>query len=78
MIRYKRNTAGLIQIISKVDMKKRYGTSPDTFDAFALTFAVTLDTTKTEREEKRRAKRMYYDPVTMEIHYHDPLLDRTR
>lgn len=40
-IRYKRNLAGLIQIMPKIDMKKRYGLkSPNDADAFSLTFLV--------------------------------------
>lgn len=38
-IRYKRNLAGLIQIMPKLDMKKKYGLkSPNDADAFSLTF----------------------------------------
>lgn len=38
-IRYKRNLAGLIQIMPKIDMKKKYGLkSPNDADAFSLTF----------------------------------------
>jgi len=38
-IRYKRNLAGLIQIMPKIEMKKRYGLkSPNDADAFSLTF----------------------------------------
>ena len=40
-IRYKRNLAGLIQIMPKLDMKKKYGLkSPNDADAFSLTFLV--------------------------------------
>lgn len=40
-IRYKRNLAGLIQIMPKIDMKKKYGLkSPNDADAFSLTFLV--------------------------------------
>lgn len=40
-IRYKRNLAGLIQIMPKIEMKKRYGLkSPNDADAFSLTFLV--------------------------------------
>lgn len=38
MIRYCRNERGKIQIMSKKDMKKLFGKSPDKADAFALTF----------------------------------------
>lgn len=38
-IRYKRNLAGKIQIMPKLDMKKKYGLkSPNDADAFSLTF----------------------------------------
>lgn len=38
-IRYKRNLGGLIQIMPKLDMKKKYGLkSPNDADAFSLTF----------------------------------------
>lgn len=41
-IRYKRNLAGLIQIMPKLDMKKKYGLkSPNDADAFSLTFLQT-------------------------------------
>jgi hypothetical protein len=40
-IRYKRNLAGKIQIMPKLDMKKKYGLkSPNDADAFSLTFLV--------------------------------------
>ncbi len=40
-IRYKRNLAGKIQIMPKLDMKKKYGLkSPNDADAFSLTFMV--------------------------------------
>jgi hypothetical protein len=40
-IRYKRNLAGLIQIMPKLEMKKKYGLkSPNDADAFSLTFLV--------------------------------------
>lgn len=46
--KYKRNLRGKIQIMPKVDMKKKYGyDSPNDADAFSLTFAreITQDTT---------------------------------
>ncbi len=42
-IRYKRNLAGLIQIMPKIEMKKKYGLkSPNDADAFSLTFLRTI------------------------------------
>ena len=42
-IRYKRNLAGLIQIMPKLEMKKKYGLkSPNDADAFSLTFLRTI------------------------------------
>lgn len=52
-IRYKRNLAGLIQIMPKIDMKKRYGLkSPNDADAFSLTF-LTPDFVDEPKERQR-------------------------
>jgi hypothetical protein len=52
-IRYKRNLAGLIQIMPKLDMKKKYGLkSPNDADAFSLTF-LTPDFVDEPSERKR-------------------------
>jgi len=59
-IRYKRNLAGLIQIMPKIDMKKRYGLkSPNDADAFSLTF-LTPDFVD-EPEERRRIEMNRYN-----------------
>jgi len=52
-IRYKRNLAGLIQIMPKIEMKKRYGLkSPNDADAFSLTF-LTPDFVDAPAERQR-------------------------
>lgn len=52
-IRYKRNLAGKIQIMPKIDMKKKYGLkSPNDADAFSLTF-LTLDNYDDPSEQRR-------------------------
>ena len=38
MIRYRREVNGKIKIMSKQEMRKEFGKSPDNFDAFMLTF----------------------------------------
>lgn len=63
MIKYKRNLKGKIQIMSKDDMRKLYGKSPDVADALALTF--WNDQVRTIKDKKK--KRSFYDPVTWEI-----------
>lgn len=56
-IKYKRNLKGKIQIMPKVDMKKRYGTrSPNDADAFSLTFM--RDIPKQSQSEMDRAQRI--------------------
>jgi len=61
-IRYKRNLAGLIQVMPKLEMKKRYGLkSPNDADAFSLTFLVpdgSYDPMEKERVEENRWNRM--------------------
>lgn len=55
-IRYKRNLAGLIQIMPKLDMKKKYGLkSPNDADAFSLTFLRSIPKQTTEYLEKAQA-----------------------
>lgn len=52
-IRYKRNLKGKIQIMSKVDMRKKYGAkSPNDADALSLTFAkeITNDNWQSQQE----------------------------
>lgn len=52
-IKYKRNLKGKIQIMPKVDMKKKYGTkSPNDADAFSLTFM--RDIAEQDDEEAQR------------------------
>lgn len=52
-IRYKRNLAGLIQIMPKIDMKKKYGLkSPNDADAFSLTFLRSIPKASQEYLEK--------------------------
>lgn len=53
-IKFKRNTKGKIQIMSKNDMKKKYGyKSPNDADALALTFLRSIITSNQEDQEKR-------------------------
>lgn len=53
-IKFKRNGRGKIQIMSKVDMKKKYGyKSPNDADALALTFLRSITTINQEDKEKR-------------------------
>ena len=62
-IRYKRNLAGLIQIMPKIDMKKKYGLkSPNDADAFSLTFLVPnfID----EPYERKRVETNRHNNVT--------------
>lgn len=55
-IRYKRNLAGKVQIMPKVDMKKKYGLrSPNDADAFSLTFIRSIP--KINEEERIRIER---------------------
>jgi hypothetical protein len=59
-IRYKRNLAGLIQIMPKIDMKKKYGLkSPNDADAFSLTF-LTLDNYDDPKEQQRIDENRYH------------------
>lgn len=52
-IRYKRNLAGLIQIMPKIDMKKKYGLkSPNDADAFSLTFLRRIPKSSDEYVDK--------------------------
>lgn len=56
-IKYKRNIKGKIQIMPKVDMKKRYGVkSPNDADAFSLTFLRSIP--KMTQEEHARIQRI--------------------
>lgn len=73
MMRYKRALSGLLQMMSKKELRKNFGRSPDTFDALMLTFMCDIDTRKIENRQKRKQRRVFYDPVTMELQYVDPL-----
>lgn len=54
-IRYKRNLSGLIQIMPKIDMKKKYGLkSPNDADAFSLTFLRSIPKQMDEYMEKKQ------------------------
>lgn len=55
-IKYKRNLKGKIQIMPKLDMKKKYGNkSPNDADAFSLTFLRTISKfSKEQREAKEK------------------------
>lgn len=51
IIKYKRNMKGLIQIMPKVEMKKKYGyASPNDADAAALTFMKSVQKINTEHD----------------------------
>jgi hypothetical protein len=54
-IRYKRNLSGLIQIMPKIDMKKKYGLkSPNDADAFSLTFLRSIPKQMDEYMENKQ------------------------
>ena len=57
IIKYKRALNGKIQIMSKDDMRKIYGKSPDKPDALALTFYNT-----NKREVKSKPNSLASDP----------------
>jgi hypothetical protein len=60
-IKYKRNLKGKIQIMPKVDMKKKYGTkSPNDADAFSLTFLREIYSV--EEEDRYDEVMANYDP----------------
>ncbi len=51
-IKFKRNTKGKIQIMSKVDMRKKYGyKSPNDADAFALTFLRSISSSNEQEQQ---------------------------
>ncbi len=61
-IRYKRNLAGLIQIMPKIEMKKKYGLkSPNDADAFSLTFLRTIPI-ELENEVEQFMEEKDFDP----------------
>lgn len=66
-IKYKRAINGKIQMMSKVDMKKKYGLrSPNDADALSLTFI--RDIPKVSRAEQDRAEQAYeedFDPFSV-------------
>lgn len=65
MIKYKRDAKWRIQIISKEEMKKEYGKSPDAPDAWALTFwEVDKPMTAAKKQEKPRT---IVNPHTWEV-----------
>lgn len=56
-IKFKRNSRGKIQIMSKIDMKKKYSyKSPNDADAFALTFLRNI--VSVNQEEQNKAQEM--------------------
>lgn len=67
-IRYKRNLAGLIQIMPKLEMKKRYGLkSPNDADAFSLTFLIPMDSY--DPYEQQRIDENRWERVTSQRDY---------
>lgn len=66
-IRYKRNLAGLIQIMPKLDMKKKYGLkSPNDADAFSLTFLRSIPGEAQEyMDKKQREMDADFDPFAV-------------
>lgn len=66
-IKFKRNTKGKIQIMPKVEMKKRYGyKSPNDADAFALTFLRSISAIATnERERAQEGSEVEFDPFAI-------------
>lgn len=66
-IKFKRNGKGKIQIMPKVDMKKKYGyKSPNDADALALTFLRSIQTVNQEEQEKRSAQSdIDFDPFAV-------------
>lgn len=67
MIKFKRNLRGKIQIMSKDEMRRMYWRSPDTADAFALTFVTKdLDQRRNSKEAREKKPRRILDPITNE------------
>lgn len=66
-IKFKRNTKGKIQLMSKVDMKKKYGyKSPNDADAFALTFLRSISAIATnERERAQEGDETEFNPFAV-------------
>lgn len=67
-IKFKRNNRGKIQVMAKVDMKKKYGyKSPNDADALALTFLRSIISTNAEDKEKREYKQYNedFDPFSV-------------
>jgi hypothetical protein len=52
MIKYKKTEDGRIRIMSKVEMRKEFGKSPDDADALMLTFWDATRKKETQRREK--------------------------
>lgn len=63
MIKYKNTPDGRIKIMSKEEMRKLYGKSPDDADALALTFWKAKPIL---REKKEKKEREFIDPYTGE------------
>lgn len=61
MIKYKNTPDGRIKIMSKEEMRKLYGKSPDDADALALTFWKAKPVV---REKKRERDDEFVDPYT--------------
>jgi hypothetical protein len=67
-IRYKRNLAGLIQIMPKLEMKKKYGLkSPNDADAFSLTFlrSIPKQTSEYREQVERDMDGEHFDPFSV-------------
>lgn len=52
MIKYRKTEDGRIRIMSKVEMRKEFGKSPDDADALMLTFWDATRKKETQRREK--------------------------
>lgn len=64
MIKYKMNSRGKIQILSKEKMKKRYGKSPDRPDSAMYTF-YKMNKPKNSKSDPRTARtRKVFNPFT--------------
>lgn len=65
-IKYKRNIRGKIQIMPKVDMKKKYGTkSPNDADAFSLTFFREVHSQAQQEHEQKLLDESDFDPFAV-------------
>lgn len=62
-LKYKRNLRGKIQIMPKVDMKKKYGyKSPNDADAFSLTFLRDIHSQAQQEADQRLLDTLDFDP----------------